>query len=324
MFINSMFHVIKKDLALLEEELLQAVVSPVGRITEIGTHLVKSGGKRLRPALFFLAARSGKNFDLRRLMPLAVALELIHMASLVHDDVLDHADTRRGAATANSMWGNQQAILSGDYLFARAFLLIVENGYGDRVSGRVARLIMDLSAGELIQNKELYHASCDLDEYYERIAKKTANFLATCCELGAIVADLGEEAERGLHTYGKYLGMAFQITDDLLDLTSDKKKIGKPAGNDIHEGIVTLPVIRALEVSTCKEELLSIVTNEKMTRTDVERALEIVRTSDGIDYAQGKVQEFLGESKKALPAGLPKKVRETFCQAADYIAKRES
>lgn len=324
MFIHSMFLLIKKDLALLEEELLQAVVSPVDRITEIGTHLVKSGGKRLRPALFLLAARSSKDFDAKKMMPLAVALELIHMASLVHDDVLDHADTRRGAVTANAMWGNQQAILSGDYFFARAFLLIVENGFGERVSRRIAQLIMDLSSGEIIQNKELYRASRDVEEYYERIAKKTANFLAICCELGAIATNLGAEAERGLHAYGKYVGMAFQITDDLLDLTSNEKKIGKPAGNDIHEGIVTLPVIRALEVSSEREELLSIVTNPSMTREDVERALAIVRASDGIEYARAKVREFLIEAKEALPAVLPDKVRDTFCRAADYIAKRES
>ena len=324
MFIHSMFLLIKKDLALLEDDLLQAVVSPVDRITEIGTHLVKSGGKRLRPALFLLAARGSKDFEAKKMMPLTVALELIHMASLVHDDVLDHADTRRGAVTANAMWGNQQAILSGDYFFARAFLLIVENGFGERVSGRVAQLIMDLSSGEIIQNKELYRASRDVEEYYERIAKKTANFLAICCELGAIATNLGSEAERGLHAYGKYVGMAFQITDDLLDLTSNEEKIGKPAGNDIHEGIVTLPVIRALEVSPEREELLAIVTNPAMTRADVERALAIVRASDGIEYAQKKVREFIAEAKESLPAVLPAKVRETFCKAANYIASRES
>ncbi len=324
MFVHSMFLLIKKDLSLLEGELLQAVTSPVGRITEIGAHLVKSGGKRLRPALFLLAARASNDFDVKKMMPLAVALELIHMASLVHDDVLDHADTRRGAVTANAMWGNQQAILSGDYFFARAFLLIVENGFGERVSGRVAQLIMDLSSGEIIQNKELYRASCDVNEYYERIAKKTANFLAICCELGAIATNLGELAAQGLHAYGKYVGMAFQITDDLLDLTSEKKKIGKPAGNDIHEGIVTLPVIRALKVSHAREELFAIVTNPKMMRSDVERALTIVRASDGIEYARAKVREFIAEAKAALPDVLPKKVRETFLQAADYIAKRES
>ena len=118
--------------------------------------------------------------------------------------------------------------------------------------------------------------------------------------------------------------MAFQITDDLLDLTSNEKKIGKPAGNDIHEGIVTLPVIRALEVSSEREELLSIVTNPSMTREDVERALAIVRTSDGVAYARAKVREFLAEAKESLPAVLPNEVRDTFCKAADYIAKRES
>ena len=125
---NGMFDVIKQDLALLKDELLQAVASPVELVTEIGTHLVKSGGKRLRPALYFLSAHGGKSFEMQRVMPLAVAVELIHMASLVHDDVLDHADTRRGTPTANAKWGNQLSILSGDYLFARAFSLVAGKG----------------------------------------------------------------------------------------------------------------------------------------------------------------------------------------------------
>lgn len=324
MLSNAVFDMIKQDLVLLEKELLTAVVSPVELITEIGTHLVKSGGKRLRPALYLLAAHAGKTFVPTRAMPLAAAVELIHMASLVHDDVLDHADTRRGALTANAKWGNQLSILSGDYLFAKAFSLIAGKGYDDRISVLLSELICDLSAGEIIQNKEIYKASCNVDEYYERIARKTANFLAICCEMGGIVAELDSSVTKALHTYGYSIGMAFQITDDLLDIVSNKKKIGKPAGNDIRQGIVTLPVIRALEMSADREELRGIVMNRQMTQAQLDRALEIVRDSDGIAFAKERVEVYLQQAKEILPEKLPQAVRKSYSRAADYIGKRES
>lgn len=254
-------------------------------------------------------------------MPLAVAIELIHMASLVHDDVLDHADLRRGKETANARWGNQQAILAGDYLFARAFSLVAGAGYGDRVSMILSRLIMDLAAGEIIQNKELYKVET-IETYDERIAKKTANFLADCCEMGGIVAGHDEETLHGLRTYGKKIGMAFQLTDDLLDVLGDAKDIGKPAGHDIAEGIITLPFLRAIESSADGKELREIITDPKLTAEDVERALAIVRASDGVDYTRARVRTLLEEAKAALPASLPKGVVQTYCKAADYIAKR--
>jgi heptaprenyl diphosphate synthase len=321
---NAMFGVIRKDLDELEKELLTAVASPVDLVTEIGTHLVKSGGKRLRPALFFLAAHHASAFDRPRVMPLAVAIELIHMASLVHDDVLDHADTRRGTPTANAKWGNQISILSGDYIFARAFAMIAGRGYDERISVLLSQLICDLSVGEIIQNKEIYKASCDVPEYYERIARKTANFLAVCCEMGAIVAEQDEATIQALRRYGYAIGMAFQITDDLLDLTATKKDIGKPAGNDILQGIVTLPVIRALEISPRHEELHDIVTDRNMTQEDLSRALAIVRASDGLDFSRQKVQDYLQEAKAALPPELPEDIRKAYQAAADYIGQRKS
>jgi len=320
---NKLFEIIKSDLAELETALHESVVSPVATITDIGNHLIKAGGKRLRPAMFFLAARCSENFDLKRVMPLAVALELIHMASLVHDDVLDSAATRRGEATANAKWGNQLAILAGDYLFAKAFVLVTENGYGERVNNQLSRLLADLSAGELIQNKEIYKASCDTEEYYERIAMKTANFLAISCQLGGHVMGLPEKDVQALYNYGYCVGMAFQLTDDLLDLTGDSKTIGKPAGNDILQGIITLPAIRALETSPDKDELLSIVTNREMTKDDLDRALEIVRATDGIDFTKNKVEEYLDRARNVLPESIPEDVRAAYVMAADFIAGRE-
>lgn len=320
---KKIFDIIKSDLADLETALQEAVKSPVDTITDIGNHLVKAGGKRLRPAMFFLAARCSANFNLERVMPLAVALELIHMASLVHDDVLDSAATRRGEETANAKWGNQLAILAGDYLFAKAFVLVTENGYGERVNNQLSRLLADLSAGELIQNKEIYKASCDIEEYYERIAMKTANFLAISCQLGGHVMGLPEKEVQALYDYGYCVGMAFQLTDDLLDLTGDSKTIGKPAGNDILQGIITLPAIRALETSPDREELLSIVTNRHMTKADLDRALELVRATDGIEFTRKKVEEYLDRARGVLPETIPEDVRTAYVMAADFVAGRK-
>lgn len=318
-----MFDVVRADLEALEEGLLDAVGSPYGLVTEIGTHLVHAGGKRIRPGLCILAARSGKNFSLERILPLAETLELIHTASLVHDDVIDGAGTRRGAETANARWGSQIAILSGDYIFARAFALIATEGYGGYILKRLSELVCNLSIGEIIQNEMIYKASRDLDAYYERIQKKTADFLEICCELGAVVGGLDPADAKALARYGHAIGMAFQITDDILDILQTEEQIGKPAGNDIRQGIVTLPVIRALSVSSDAKELETIVTNRKMTDEDVRRALAIVRETDGVDFAMKRADDYLVHAKEILPASLPKEVREAYEMVADFIGDRD-
>ncbi len=320
---SKMFDLIKDDLAQLEVALQEAVSAPEKIITEIGAHLVASGGKRLRPAIYFLAARCGDNFDLKKAMPLGVALEMMHMASLVHDDVIDSADTRRGSVTANAKWGNQISILAGDYLFAKAFALVAENSYSKRVDVQLAHLICDLSAGELIQNKEIYKASCDVEEYFQRIAKKTANFIAIACQLGGDVAGLPESYIQALYDFGYNVGMAFQLTDDLLDLTSDTATLGKPAGNDIRQGIVTLPAIRALEISPDREELHAIVTNPNMTDEMVARALEIVRASGGIEFTKAKTEEFLQAAVDVLPEKMPENIKEAYKMVVAFVGGRK-
>ena len=321
---NAMFDVIKGDLEQLEEQLVAAVSSPEDElVTEVGTHLVTSGGKRIRPALCLLAAHGGPAFSLAYTLPLATALELIHTASLVHDDVIDKADTRRGAPTANAKWDNKIAVLAGDYIFARAFRLVAENDYGDHVANRLAQLVGNLSVGEIIQDKQMYKAARDEADYYARIQKKTADFLEICCELGALVGGMDAAAAAKLAAYGHAIGMAFQITDDLLDILADAERIGKPAGNDIRQGIVTLPVIRALDTSPYSAELMAIVTDPEMTDAMVSRALEIVRSSDGIAFAQAQADEYLRLAKQALPKGLPPEAEKAFLQAADFIGKRE-
>lgn len=320
---NQMFDVIKGNLEVLEQGLQEAVTSTNDLVTEVGMHIVTSGGKRIRPALCLLSARGGRAFDLPHVLPLAEALELIHTASLVHDDVIDEADTRRGAATANVRWNNQVAILSGDYIFARAFTLIAEEGYDPYVSKRLADLVCNLSVGEIIQDHAVYQASRGMADYYERIQKKTADFLEICCELGAMVGGMDREEMKKLAEYGHCIGMAFQITDDLLDIEQTAETIGKPAGNDIRQGIVTLPVIRALETSPDAEKLERIVTDMEMTDEMVERALEIVKATDGVDFAKAKADEYLARAKAALPEGLPDAIREAYEMVADFIGDRD-
>ena len=320
---NSMFDVIEEDIKALNEGLVEAVSSSVDLVTEVGNHLVTAGGKRIRPALCLLAAHGGPAYDRQHVLPLAEALELIHTASLVHDDVIDDADTRRGLITANAKWDNQIAILSGDYIFARAFGLIAEGQYGSHVSKRLAELVCNLSVGEIIQDHTVYQAVRDLDNYYDRIQKKTADFLEICCELGAYVSGMEEQDVKKLAEYGHCIGMAFQITDDLLDILQTSEQIGKPAGNDIRQGIVTLPVIRALSVSGDAEELERIVTDPDMTAEMVSRALAIVKATDGIEMAQDKADEYLDRARAVLPDSLPKEIREAFVMVADFIGDRD-
>lgn len=319
---KTMFDVVKGDLVQLEREMLAVVNSSLDLITDIGTHLVEAGGKRLRPALYFLAARCG-NFHKEKIMPLAVAIELIHMATLVHDDVIDSAGTRRGIATANAKWGNQLAILSGDYLFAKAFSLVAKNQYDPRVMVILSDIICDLSEGEIIQNEKTFKASEDKMEYYARIAKKTANFIAASCQLGGIVAGIEEKEVEALQKYGYAIGMAFQITDDILDITATSAQIGKPAGNDILQGIATLPVIHALDTSPNAAELREILTQRDMDKEMLARALAIVHATDAVEYSYGKVKMYLEEARGVLSAAVPDEIRAAYIEVADFIGMRE-
>lgn len=319
---QELFALAQQDLAALEAELLSVVDSPVDLVHKISDHLVQAGGKRLRPALYFLCARSSGGQP-ATMMPLATAIEMIHMATLVHDDVVDSSNTRRGRPTANSLWGNQMSVLTGDYLFAKAFALIAT-----QVNQNMLRVLADvicaMCEGEIIQNQFIFQLEQSEQEYYARIAKKTADFIAASCELGALSAGLTAEATNALRQYGYALGMAFQITDDILDVTASSVQIGKPAGNDLRQGIITLPVLRALTVAEERDSLRSLL-EQKVVLNDeeVRQALDIVHASDGVAYAYAKVDGYLQQAKEVLPDCLKENFRETFCQVADFVNLRK-
>ena len=319
---NDLFAYIREDLNILEESLRAAMDTSLPLIADVGMHMVNSGGKRLRPALCLLSARAGQSFNREHVMPLAVAIEMVHMASLMHDDVIDEADTRRGAPAVNSQWGNQIAILAGDHMFAQAFQVVYEEHYGEEVALRMAKLISGLSSGEIIQDASVFKGNCGVADYLNRIELKTADFLAVSCELGAMVSGVDEATVKALRTYGHDLGMAFQITDDLLDVVEKTETIGKPAGNDIRQGIVTLPVIRAIETSTDGNELEAIVTNPDMTDSLLKRALEIVRTSDGEAFCRQMAADYIANAKASVKGSVPDTLYSELVKIADFIGQR--
>ncbi len=314
-FVAALNDAAAKNLLVLEEHIRQSI-SDDPFIFEACAPLFK-GGKRLRPMLFLLCANSKTNCPPEKTMPLATALELIHTASLVHDDIIDTSKKRRGVETANSKYGAQIAVLVGDYLFAKAFQLVAENNYGAEVQLILSKLVKNLCVGEIMQDRSLFEVPT-MTEYYTHINLKTAIFLSSCCRLGGIVAQMDEREIENLTAYGSGLGLAFQIIDDLLDFFGDEKITGKPRGGDLKSGVITLPVIRALEVSDESETLKKIVTSGG----DVEAAIKIIQATDAVDYCRTRAEAHIDSARVNLPLTLKTSVALALEQVADFIVDR--
>ncbi|MBR0261980.1 MAG: polyprenyl synthetase family protein [Selenomonadaceae bacterium] len=314
-FVATLNEVAAKNLRVLEEQIKQSIAEDPF-IFEACEPLIR-GGKRLRPMLFLLCANSKVDCPPEKTMPLAVALELIHTASLVHDDIIDTSKKRRGVETANSKYGAQIAVLVGDYLFAKAFQLVAENNYGAQVQLILSKLVKNLCVGEIMQDRSLFEVPT-LTEYYTRINLKTAVFLSSCCRLGAIVANMDKREVENLTAYGSGLGLAFQIIDDLLDFFGDEKITGKPRGGDLKSGVITLPVIHALETSDKSCELKKIVT----TGGDVDAAIKIILDTNAVDYCRTRAEAHIDSARVNLPFTLKTSVALALEQIADFVVDR--
>lgn len=279
------------------------------------------GGKRLRPMLFLLCTHAKNSYSNEKALPLAAALELIHTASLVHDDILDGAKKRRGVSTINSRYGAQISVLVGDYLFAKAFQLVAENNYGDKVAEVLSKLVKNLCVGEIMQDRSLF-AVPTLGEYYTRINLKTAVFLSSCCKLGGIVSGMSQKEIDGLTFYGGSLGLAFQIVDDILDFFGDEKVTGKIVGGDLKSGVVTLPVIRALKVSKESEILRGIITSREVTNSDIDKAVEIMKNTDAVEYCKMRATAHIDSALVNLPFGIKTSAGLALEKIADFVVDR--
>jgi heptaprenyl diphosphate synthase len=267
------------ELARVEEALRASVVTSDPFLTEMTTHLVAAGGKRWRPALAVAAggcAPSGLPVSDDVVMG-GVAVELVHLGSLYHDDVMDEAATRRGVESVNARWGNLRAILAGDFLLAKASEIAAS--LGTEVAALLAATIGDMCAGQVRELQTAYDAGRDEEQYLAAIDGKTASLAASACRIGALVAGLPRPQVEALTTFGQRFGMAFQIVDDVLDVVATDEQLGKPAGNDLAEGVYTLPVIRALAAPGGDTELAGLL-GRPLERAEIDRARQLVR-SDG-------------------------------------------
>lgn len=280
-------------------------------------HLFSSPGKLLRPTLVFLAARFGPGHDREVILNLAESLELVHTASLVHDDIVDRADLRRNVPTVNATWSDDVALIVGDYLFAKAYALAAVLPKPE-VIAIVAQTVFALCDGEL---DEVTATAALPDEagYFERIELKTASLYAACCQGGAILADAEPDHVAALGAFGTSLGLAFQITDDVLDLVGDEADFGKTVGRDLSEGMATLPMIYAAER---RPELALRIAKRQKEPNEVLELLRIIRASDGVERARSRALELHDDAARALDRLPDRPERDALRELADFVVRR--
>lgn len=282
-------------LALIDERLLAAVTTDDPQLTEMTSHLIRAGGKRLRPMLGVLAAATGGEVTVD-VIDGGVAVELVQVGSLYHDDVIDEADVRRGVQTVNVRWNNLTAILAGDFLLAKASEIAAS--LGTEVAGLLARTIGRLCEGEILELRHAYSTARTEEAYFAAIEGKTASLYATACRIGAIVAELPRDQVDALTDYGLSFGMAFQLVDDVLDLVATEEELGKPAAHDLTEGIYNLPVLRALQ-SGAGDALRGLL-GSPIEGEERERARDLVLRSGGVAQTIAEAETFVEQAKSAL------------------------
>jgi octaprenyl-diphosphate synthase len=301
---QEIFGLIRDDLLRVEGELSTDSVSSVDAITAIGQYLHASGGKRLRPSLLLLASRACGG-DPEMAVRLGAVVELIHTATLVHDDVIDSADTRRGRPSTNSRWGNHISVLAGDWLYMQAFhLSLRERNF--HILDLLTGLTQLMVEGELLQLDHLGKIHLTATDYYELVNRKTACLFRVCARLGAVTAGADQATENSLGEYGWNLGMAFQLVDDILDFTASATKLGKPVGSDLREGKVTLPLILALEECPAAERAkVETVLRERAYNTvPLEDILALLARYSGVERAKREAAS-LAEKAREWISDLP-------------------
>lgn len=305
------------DLAQVEEHLYHLATSDDNLLYQISYQLLRSGGKRIRPALVLL---SGRFFDyqLERVLLVATAMELVHMATLIHDDIIDESIKRRGKATVNQQYGDKVAVLNGDLLFAHAIKFLSQ--LPDRsILGEMMEVIFAMCKGEVdevIQNGSL---STDVTAYLRRIEKKTALMFSKSCEFGAKVCGASPEKSSQLAHFGINLGLAFQIMDDLKDLTHTEEYLGKPPGEDLRQGIMTLPIILAVENSPGRDLIAAVLQDKKPEEEMVRKALDCIEESGAFGETLAMAKEYKERSIFQLQALPPTPERNSLELLADFI-----
>lgn len=320
---KEVFELLRDDLAAIEREFGRDTVSDVRAITEIGEHLRAGGGKRLRPALLLLSSKLFPH-DERSAVRLGGVVEIIHTATLVHDDIIDEAKTRRGRPAANTQWGNSKCVLAGDWLYMQAFKIAVQER-NFRILDELIDLTQQMVEGELLQMEKL--GKCvSLEEHFDLIFRKTACLFSVSMRLGAILGKATEEQETRLGEYGRNLGLAFQIVDDVLDLTASEQILGKPVASDLREGKVTLAVIHALNLCTPDErKLVETVLDERAFLTvQHEQILAMLSRYDSIQYAYDEAARYAAAARNSVCSFPDSEIKRALLAIPEFVVERSS
>ncbi len=309
------------DLVAVEHLILRKVDSTYAPLAEALGGLVRSGGKRIRPTIVLLTAHLCSVLQQRQLLSLAAAVESLHTATLVHDDVIDGALLRRGQSTLNAVWTPGGTVLAGNYFFARAAALAAETEH-PRVIKLFAETLSVIVDGELRQAFTARDWGQPKQSYYDRIYGKTAALFEVAARATAVLGDASPDAEESLRSYGYNLGMAFQIVDDILDFVADADVLGKPAGSDLRSGIITLPVYYFIQQPDQRDQLVALVDGQRSGDEVVAEAVQLIRQSDAIVQARAEAERFVGlaiADLSAFPASLH---REALSDIALYVVDR--
>jgi octaprenyl-diphosphate synthase len=314
---------VRDDLQACNHVIVARMDSPVALIPQLAAHIVAAGGKRLRPVLTLAAARMcGYGGGLRH-VHLAACVEFIHTATLLHDDVVDESQLRRGLASANAVFGNKASVLVGDFLFARAFQLMVSDG-SLRVLEILSGAAATIAEGEVLQLVTQNDLSTPEERYLDVVRGKTAALFAAACEVGAVVAARPAAEEAALRDYGTNLGIAFQLVDDALDYAADQAVLGKTVGDDFREGKITLPVLTAYAAGSAAERVFWRRTIEasEQTEADLDEAMRLIGNSNAITVTLDRASQFASAAKHSLAVFPDTKLRRSLQAVADYTISR--
>ncbi|HSM85936.1 MAG TPA: polyprenyl synthetase family protein [Candidatus Limnocylindrales bacterium] len=320
---KEVFDLLRDDLAAIEREFGRDTVSGVRAITDIGEHLRAGGGKRIRPALLLLAAKLFPH-DERSAVRMGAVVEVIHTATLVHDDIIDEARTRRGRPAANTQWGNSKCVLAGDWLYMQAFKIAVQER-NFKILDVLIELTQQMVEGELLQMEKL--GKCiSLEEHFDLIFRKTACLFAVSMRMGGLLGKASDEQETRLGEYGRHLGLAFQIVDDALDLTASEAVLGKPVASDLREGKVTMAVIHALERCTAEErKLIETVLQERaFISVQHEQILEMLKRYGSIQYAYDEAAKHAAAARNAICIFPDSDVKRALLMVPEFVVERSS
>lgn len=315
---------IKSELQEVNRVIQEKLASPVPFVTHVAEYVVQNGGKRLRPVFCLLASRLAGAGG-QKMTDCAAAMEFFHTATLMHDDVIDNADLRRGKPSSNSRWGNQVAVLVGDFFYCRASDLLVGTG-NLKIIELITRVMRITTEGEISEVSKSNDLGTTEEDYLRIAEEKTAVLISASCEIGGILGNVSEEFTAALRNHGRAAGIAFQLADDVLDYVSEPRAFGKTKGADLKEGKLTLPLIIALREASEPEKRLikDALIAEKLDEGRLKEIVSLIQKYDGLQATMRLAQKYVRQAKEALTLFKPSMEKEALCALADYVIERQN